>query len=121
VRETVFENLAISSQHSAFSAPKSACNPLPTGHLEGEKGLTLSLIPPAKNAKKGLRLSYDCLVEWHLSLCLQQQCLWGVGVWLKDAGRGLQESPESRVIAVIARNRKAKITTTALKPTPNWG
>jgi hypothetical protein len=27
---TLFDNLAVSSQHSAFSEPKNACNPLPT-------------------------------------------------------------------------------------------
>jgi hypothetical protein len=36
--------------------------------------------------------------------------IWGVGVWLRDAGRGLQKSPESRGIAVIARDRKTKIS-----------
>ncbi len=31
-----------------------------------------------------------------------------MGLWLRDAGSGLQESPEARVIADIARDRKTK-------------
>jgi len=37
--------------------------------------------------------------------------LWGVGIWLRDAGRGLQESPESRGIADIAVIGESKSTT----------
>jgi hypothetical protein len=32
----------------------------------------------------------DSTVEWNFAFCSQQKCYGGVGVWLKDAGRGLQ-------------------------------
>ncbi|HTL17269.1 MAG TPA: hypothetical protein VL793_08530, partial [Patescibacteria group bacterium] len=57
-----------------------------------------------KNEEKRLRPLGHRSVELHFGLCLQQKRLWGVGVWLKDAGRRLQKSPKSRGIAVIARD-----------------
>jgi hypothetical protein len=64
----------------------------------------LSAVGGLKNEEKRLRPLGHRSVELHFGLCLQQKRLWGVGVWLKDAGRRLQKSPKSRGIAVIARD-----------------
>jgi hypothetical protein len=59
--KVVFDNLAISVQHSAVTKPR------------------FNVIRLQKNNKNGLRLSYDCLVELRLSLCLQQNIYPRVG------------------------------------------
>jgi hypothetical protein len=63
--------------------------------------MELTGLKTPKNIKKWFRQSFDRPFEWRFALCLQQKCYGGVGVWLKDAGRGLQESPKSREIADI--------------------
>jgi hypothetical protein len=52
--------------------------------------MKLSPIRPLKNAKKGFDRPVDRSVELHFGLCLQQSVYGGVGVWLKDIGRGPQ-------------------------------
>jgi len=76
---------------------------------ENEKTrLKLGQIGPLKNTKKGFDRSVDRSVELGLGFCYQQSVYGGWGHWVRDAGRGTQISPESRVIAVIARDRKGK-------------
>jgi len=91
-------------------------DPLPINALaEGYKGKKTGKSTPIRRAKtteKGLRPFGDRSVELHFSFCFQQNVMGGGGRGLKDTGRGLARkarlSPESRVIAVIARDRKGK-------------
>jgi hypothetical protein len=62
----------------------------------------------AKTTEKGFRPFGHRSVELHFGFCFQQNAYGGWGRGLKDTGRGLQESPESRVIADIARDRDSK-------------
>jgi len=88
------------------------CDPLPINALaEGykrKKTSKMTAIRLAKTTEKGLRPFGDRSVELHFTFCFQQNAMGGGGRGLKDTGRGPQESPESRVIADIARDRKSK-------------
>jgi hypothetical protein len=79
--------------------------------VEGYNGKTTSkmtLIRQGKTTEKWLRPFGDRSVELHFGFCFQQNAYGGWGRGLRDTGRGLQESPESRVIADIARDRDSK-------------
>jgi hypothetical protein len=65
------------------------------------------MIGPMKSREKGLRPLGHRSVEMHFDVCLQQKRLCRVGVWLKDAGRGLQNRRD-RVIADIHVIGKSK-------------
>ncbi|HEV7552563.1 MAG TPA: hypothetical protein VGP65_12815, partial [Candidatus Angelobacter sp.] len=43
-----------------------------------------------ERTRKMASTAVDSTVEWNFAFCSQQKCYGGVGVWLKDAGRGLQ-------------------------------
>jgi hypothetical protein len=47
-----------------------------------------------KEAQKELRQPYDCLVEWHLSLCFQQKCLppGGSTRYIRDGAETLNDA-----------------------------
>jgi hypothetical protein len=69
---------------------------------ENEKTrLKLTAIGALENDKQGLRPLGHRSVEWQSNLCFQQIVYPRVGSWLKDAGRGTQESGDP----VIARDR----------------
>jgi hypothetical protein len=51
--------------------------------------LKLGRVGRLKNTKKELRPVGDRSVEWHFGFCFQQNVYGGVGLWLRDAGRGL--------------------------------
>jgi hypothetical protein len=53
-----------------------------------KKLVKLTAIEALKNANKGFDSSVDSTVELGLGFCFQQR-VYGVGIWLKDAGRGL--------------------------------
>jgi hypothetical protein len=74
----------------------------------GKIRLKLTAVGALRNKKKGLRPFGHRSVELGFGLCFQQSVYGGWDRGYKDAGRGLQESPESRVIADIARDRKSK-------------
>jgi hypothetical protein len=71
------------------------------------------LIERGKKASTGCRQAFRIALEPLLST----KVLCRGGVWLRDAGRGPQESPRSRVIAVIARDRKTKTLNTEARET----
>src|SRR5215472_11845929 len=50
--------------------------------------LKLSLIEALKNGKKALRPVGHRSVELGFGFCFQQNAYGGVGLWLRDAGRG---------------------------------
>jgi hypothetical protein len=91
---------------------KIAHDPLPiNASAEGYKAKKTGKMTPirlAKTTEKELRPFGDRSVELHFDFCFQQNVYGGWGRGLKDTGRGLWGSPESRVIADIARDRKGK-------------
>jgi len=80
---------------------KTAHDPLPTGQLERENKAEIDRDWSREKQEKRLRPSGRPLGRMALWLLFSTKVLWGVGVWLKDAGRRLQESPTSHVIAGI--------------------
>jgi hypothetical protein len=84
------EQSALGSQDSAKSVG-SVGDPLPTGHLEGENQAEIGRGWTAEKRRKRLRplgRPFGRIGVWCL---FATKCLWGVGVWLKDVGRGSQE------------------------------
>jgi len=105
------KQLANSNWQLASCAPRSfqcvttLCRP----DSKNEKTrLKLSLIEALKSGKKSFDRSVDSPVELHFTFCFQQN-LWGVGQWLRNAGRGSQKSTRSHVIADFAVIGKPKI------------
>ena len=79
-------------------------------------------IEALKNAKKGFDRSVAVLVlsNWGWAFVINKTSR-GVGCLAEGRRqRGLHESPESRVIAVIARDRKSKISTRRRGDAENW-
>jgi hypothetical protein len=72
-----------------------------------------------KNIKRELRPVGDRSVELGLGFCFQQSVYPRVGYVAGNAGRGLQKSPTSRLIAVIGKS-KHHCSFTQITPIGNW-
>jgi hypothetical protein len=69
------EHSAVSNQQS--TKPGSLATLCRPNSKNGKTRLKLKRIEALKNGKKGLRLSYDCLVEWGFGFCFQQSAMGG--------------------------------------------
>jgi hypothetical protein len=73
-----------------------------------------------KNIKRELRPVGDRSVELGLGFCFQQSVYPRVGYVAGNAGRGLQKSPRSRLIAGIGKDNTSPLIHTD-NTDRNWG
>ena len=66
------------------------CDPLPTGQLKQEKKAEIGPDWRAEERGKQASTARSPLGRIALRLLFSTKHVWGVGLWLKDAGRGLQ-------------------------------
>jgi len=79
-----------------------SCDPLPTGQLEPEKRAEIDRDWSPENREKRASTVRSPLGRIRVGLLFSTKVLWGVGRWLKDAGRGLQKRlPKLPLIAKI--------------------
>src|SRR6478609_2445176 len=111
MRQGIFENKQLAIGNWQLASQKTGswylvlrplgvrlCDPLPTGHLKRENKAEIDRDWSPEKRRKKASTDRSPLGRIGVEPLFSTKVLWGVGRWLKDAGRGLQESPESRVI-----------------------
>jgi hypothetical protein len=81
---------------------ETAHDPLPTGQLERENRAEIDHDWSPEKGEKRASTGRSPLGRMALWCLFSTKALWGVGVWLRDIGRGPQEAPESPTSRVIA-------------------
>jgi hypothetical protein len=85
---------------------KTAHDPLPTGQLERENSAEIDRDWSPEKREKRLRPFGRPRGRIALWFLFSTKVLWGVGGWLKDAGRGSQESPGDRKPKTLATDKR---------------